>query len=140
MILLDTNVLGRMTDAADPQCGAARRAVHSLLASHDRPVVFPQGLYEFWAVATRKAGSPPGSYQNVLICGISTQLRDLLPDWDDIVDSSDADFSQSGLHRTSAVRPSCLYGSDSREIAGVIGRIDAARLDRVRRRLARRLS
>ena len=35
MILLDTNVLGRMTDAADPQCAAARRAVHSLLASHD---------------------------------------------------------------------------------------------------------
>ena len=60
MILLDTNVLGRMTDAADPQCAAARRAVHSLLASHDQPVVVPQGLYEFWAVATRKAGSPPG--------------------------------------------------------------------------------
>jgi predicted nucleic acid-binding protein len=60
MILLDTNVLGRMTDAADAQCAAARRAVHSLLASHDRPVIVPQLLYEFWAVATRKAGSPPG--------------------------------------------------------------------------------
>jgi predicted nucleic acid-binding protein len=60
MILLDTNVLGRMTDAADPQCAVARRAVHSLLASQDRPVVVPQCLYEFWAVATRKAGLPPG--------------------------------------------------------------------------------
>ncbi len=60
MILLDTNVLGRMTDAVDPQCAAARRAVHPLLASHDRPVIVPQLLYEFWAVATRKAGSPPG--------------------------------------------------------------------------------
>ena len=59
MILVDTNVLGRMTDAADPQCAAARRAVHSLVVSHDQPVVFPQVLYEFWAVATRKAGSPP---------------------------------------------------------------------------------
>jgi predicted nucleic acid-binding protein len=59
MILLDTNVLGRMTDAADPQCAVARRAVHSLLASHDGPVVVPQVLYEFWAVATRKAGPPP---------------------------------------------------------------------------------
>jgi hypothetical protein len=36
MILLDTNVLGRMTDAADPQCAAARRAVQSLLLSNDR--------------------------------------------------------------------------------------------------------
>ncbi len=59
MILLDTNVLGRMADAADPQCAAARRAVHSLLASHDRPVVIPQVFYEFWAVATRRAGPPP---------------------------------------------------------------------------------
>ena len=26
MILLDTNLLGRMTDSTDPQCAAARRA------------------------------------------------------------------------------------------------------------------
>jgi mRNA interferase MazF len=82
----------------------------------------------------------PGAYQNVLICGISTQLRDLQPDWDDTIEPSDADFSQTGLHRKSAVRPSYLYGADSREIAGVIGRVDVARLDRVRLRLAQLLS
>jgi predicted nucleic acid-binding protein len=100
MILLDTNVLGRMTDATDPQCAAARQAVHSLLASHDQPVVVPQGLYEFWAVATRKAGSPPAG-QNGL--GMTTDQasqwlgffqrrftllpdrEELLPSWHDLV-------------------------------------------------------
>jgi hypothetical protein len=28
MILLDTNLLGRMTDSTDPQCAITRRAVH----------------------------------------------------------------------------------------------------------------
>lgn len=78
----------------------------------------------------------PGAYQNVLICGVSTRLQDLQAEWDDKIDPSDADFSQSGLHRTSAIRPSYLYGADIREISGIIGRIDAGRLTRVRRRLA----
>jgi len=59
MILLDTNVLGRMTDSNDPQCGAARRAVHGLLSRNERLVIVPQNLYEFWAVATRRIGPPP---------------------------------------------------------------------------------
>ena len=59
MILLDTNLLGRMTDSTDPQCAAARRAVHGLLARHERLIIVPQNLYEFWAVATRKPGPPP---------------------------------------------------------------------------------
>jgi mRNA interferase MazF len=82
----------------------------------------------------------PGAYQNVLICGISTQLQDLQPDWDDRIEPGDADFSQSGLHRVSAIRPSYLYGADVREILGVIGRVDSVRLNRVRRRLAQLLA
>jgi mRNA interferase MazF len=82
----------------------------------------------------------PGVYQNVLICGISTQLHDLLADWDDEIHPGDADFARSGLHRASAIRPSYVYAADVGEIAGVIGRVDALRLDRVRQRLARLLS
>jgi predicted nucleic acid-binding protein len=59
MILLDTNVLGRMTDSADPQCLANRRAVHTLLGRGERLIVVPQNLFEFWAVATRRRGAPP---------------------------------------------------------------------------------
>ena len=82
----------------------------------------------------------PGVYQNVLICGISTQLQDLQLDWDDRIESSDADFARSGLRRTSAIRPSYLYGADLGEILGVIGRVDVARLNRVRNRLAELLA
>lgn len=53
MILLDTNLLGRITDSADPQCAAARRAMRVLPAMGERLVIVPQNLYEFWAIATR---------------------------------------------------------------------------------------
>lgn len=58
MILLDTNLLVRMTDSMDPQCAAARRAFHGLLARREQLIIVPQNLYEFWAVATRKFGVP----------------------------------------------------------------------------------
>ena len=59
MILLDTNLLGRITDSADPQYVAARRAIQTLRARQERLIIVPQNLYEFWAVATRRAGAPP---------------------------------------------------------------------------------
>ena len=59
MILLDTNLLGRMTDSADPLCSVSRRTVHALLARKEQVIIVPQNLYEFWAVATRRSGAPP---------------------------------------------------------------------------------
>jgi predicted nucleic acid-binding protein len=53
MILLDTNLLGRITNSADPQCASARRAMHVLPPRGERLVIVPQNLYEFWAIATR---------------------------------------------------------------------------------------
>jgi mRNA interferase MazF len=78
----------------------------------------------------------PGPFQNVLLCGISTQLRDVEPDWDELVGSGDADFSASGLRRNSAIRLSYLYAAENREISGAIGRIDPHRLRRLLTRLA----
>ncbi|MBL8798848.1 MAG: type II toxin-antitoxin system VapC family toxin [Planctomycetia bacterium] len=59
MILVDTNVLIRLTRAQDPQAGVARAAVQTLRGRGERLIVAPQNLYEFWAVATRPAGPPP---------------------------------------------------------------------------------
>jgi predicted nucleic acid-binding protein len=92
MILLDTNLLGRMTDSGDPQCATARHAAHALLGRGERLVIVPQNLYEFWAVATRRPGGPPAG-QNGL--GMSTDQASqwlgffqrrftLLPDRDDL--------------------------------------------------------
>jgi len=78
----------------------------------------------------------PGPYQNVLICGISTQLQSLQYDWDELLNTNDADFSTSGIHRASAIRLSYLYAADSSEISGVIGRNNSERLLRLRKRLA----
>ena len=80
--------------------------------------------------------SLPGPYQNLLLCGISTQLQHLQPNWDELIQTSDADFTSSGLHRDSVIRLSYLYAADASEIAGVIGSIDPARLQRLRQRLS----
>jgi predicted nucleic acid-binding protein len=60
MILLDTNLLARISNSAHPHCKAARLAVTVLHNRREQPVIVPQTLYEFWAVATRRAGAPPG--------------------------------------------------------------------------------
>jgi predicted nucleic acid-binding protein len=59
MILLDTNLLTRITRSVDPQSGVARAAIQTLRRRGERLVIVPQNLYEFWAVATRRPGPPP---------------------------------------------------------------------------------
>ncbi|HEX7377844.1 MAG TPA: hypothetical protein VF278_12060 [Pirellulales bacterium] len=59
MILLDTNLLTRITRSNDAQCAMARGAIQRLVARGERLIVVPQNFYEFWAVATRKTGPPP---------------------------------------------------------------------------------
>lgn len=59
MILVDTNLLTRMTRSHDPQGGVVRAATQTLLGRRERLIVVPQNLYEFWAVATRPPGPPP---------------------------------------------------------------------------------
>jgi len=81
----------------------------------------------------------PGPFQSLLICGISTQLRELQPDWDELIRPDDTDYAVSGLHQPSAVRLSYLYAADKREVPGAIGRIDRRRLERLLQRLIRLL-
>ena len=81
----------------------------------------------------------PGPYQNVLVCGISTQLHQQVRDWDELIQPGDADFDASGLHDTSIIRLSYLYAEQSKEIAGKIGAIDRARLQRLQKRLGAHL-
>lgn len=78
----------------------------------------------------------PGPYQSLLVCGVSSQLHQLQPDWDELADTADSDFAISGLHRPSIIRLSYLYATDAREITGVIGRIDPSRLQRLLSRLS----
>ncbi len=59
MILLDTNILGRMADVRDPLRITTEAAIERLLSGTEALVIVPQNLYEFWAVGTRQSGSPP---------------------------------------------------------------------------------
>jgi hypothetical protein len=59
VILLDTNLLARITNSADPHCAVSRSGIHKLLAQRELLIIVPQNLYEFWAVATRKPGAAP---------------------------------------------------------------------------------
>lgn len=81
----------------------------------------------------------PGPYQNLLVCGITTQLHQQVADWDELIENGDSDYARSALHRDSVVRLSYLYAADRAEIAGAIGRIDPSRLDRLLTRLAKHL-
>ena len=78
----------------------------------------------------------PGPYQTALLCGISSRWQSLLTGWDELVQAGDTDFASSGLHRLSAIRLSFLYAAAPADITGLIGRIDQARLDRLRQRLS----
>ena len=46
MILLDTNLLTRMTRPLHPQCGVARAAIQTCRGRGERLIVVPQNLYE----------------------------------------------------------------------------------------------
>jgi len=78
----------------------------------------------------------PGPYQNLLLCGISTQLHQLEPLWDELIQASDPDFPSSGLHQDSVIRLSYLHATDPNEIRGVIGSIELSRLQDLLRRLS----
>jgi mRNA interferase MazF len=78
----------------------------------------------------------PGPFQNVLICGISTQVHKVIRDWDELMATTESDFARSGLHRNSAIRLSYLYSAERSEITGIIGEIDSSRLERLLTRLS----
>ncbi len=79
MILLDTNLLTRITSPAHPHCVLSRTAMHKLLARRERLVIFPQCLYEFWAVATRKPGPAPTGQNGLgMTCAQASQWVNFL--------------------------------------------------------------
>lgn len=55
-ILLDTNVLGRLANPADPLHLSALHALTTARAKGFRPALVPQVIYEYWVVATRPTG------------------------------------------------------------------------------------
>jgi mRNA interferase MazF len=75
-------------------------------------------------------------FGDLLVCGISRQLRHHVQDFDEIISSSDSDFASSGLLDSSLVRLGFLALLPSDAFIGDIGFISPDRHKRLLRRLA----
>ena len=77
---------------------------------------------------------PP--FGDLLICGISSQLRQAVVGFDEIIEPADADFPSSGLKTASVIRLGFLAVFPTSHFIGSIGAISPER----HRRLLTRLS
>jgi mRNA interferase MazF len=81
-------------------------------------------------------GKLPGEYDDWLICMISSQTRHYLPDFDELVQASDSDFSQSGLKLESVIRVGRLAVIEGELLLGEVGQISRERTKRIKDKLA----
>ncbi|HEX8491405.1 MAG TPA: type II toxin-antitoxin system PemK/MazF family toxin [Pyrinomonadaceae bacterium] len=72
---------------------------------------------------------PP--YNDLLVCGVSTQLNQRVMGFDEIISSGDADFDVSGLLADSLIRLGFLAVLPRKSIAGSIGAISKERHQRL---------
>jgi len=77
---------------------------------------------------------PP--YQDLLVCGVSTQLYQYVKDFDEIISPADEDFKSSGLLSKSLIRLGFLAVLPRRRILGSIGAISSERHKRLLRKLS----
>ena len=81
-------------------------------------------------------GKLPGQFDDWLICMVSSQIRNCIEGFDEIVQPGDPDFAGSGLKVASVVRIGRLAVVNGETLLGAIGEIDAERLHRIREHLA----
>lgn len=77
---------------------------------------------------------PP--FRDVLVCGVSTQLRQAAKDFDEAISPSDADFVASGLNDKSLIRLGFLVVVPRNKIVGSIGSIAPERHKRILQKLS----
>lgn len=78
----------------------------------------------------------PGSYDDWLICMISTQLEQAIAGFDQILTINDLDFADSGLKKNSVVRVSRLAVVERGVLSGIIGFICPERLKCIKNTLS----
>jgi mRNA interferase MazF len=81
-------------------------------------------------------GKLPGEYDDWLICMISSQTRQYIAGFDEIVQEDDDDFGASGLKVTSVIRVGRLAVMSGEILIGAIGQVSSKRLSRVKQNLA----
>lgn len=90
------------------------------------------GQYKLRPVLLLKQLPPFGDW---LVCGISAQVRQAVPDFDELVQKSDSDFPNSGLHAPSVIRLGFLATLSEKNLPGTIGSINPKRYQRLLKNL-----
>lgn len=85
-------------------------------------------------------GKLPGEYDDWLICMMSSQTRQYIAGFDEIVQESDSDFGESGLKVASLIRVGRLAVVSGQILIGAIGQVSSERLSRVKKHLSAWLS
>jgi mRNA interferase MazF len=80
----------------------------------------------------------PG-FGDLLVCGVSAQLRQQLADFDEIIEPSHPDFKTSGLKAPSLIRLGYLAVLSSSSFLGKIGSVSGERHQRLLSRLCQYL-
>ena len=123
----------RLTSRSGIRCIKGRVSEHSRRCSSFDAASQANGQLKIRpAVALRTMPS----LGDILVCGISTQLHQRLPGFDEVIASFDIDFAASGLRFDSLIRLGFLTAQPLPDIAGVIGAVSAERHARLLRRLS----
>ncbi len=80
-------------------------------------------------------GKLPGSFEDWLICMISSQSRHHIEGFDNIITPDDPDFPLSGLKSSSVIRVGRLAVVDVSLLLGSIGEVDASRVLQIKANL-----
>jgi len=70
-------------------------------------------------------------FDDLLVCGISTQLRHFVPKLDEIIRKTDSDFPASNLREESLIRLGFLTTIPRSKVKGYVGCVSEARLHRL---------
>jgi mRNA interferase MazF len=77
-----------------------------------------------------------GQHNDWLICMISSNLDQEVPEFDEVITPDDFDFKESGLKVASLIRIGRIAVVDGDILLGKLGQIDAQRLLRIRYKLS----
>lgn len=78
----------------------------------------------------------PGEYDDWLICMISSQTRQSIAGFDEVIEDSSDDFAESGLKVSSVIRVGRLAVVSGEILLGAIGQVSDERLIRIKKALA----
>lgn len=78
----------------------------------------------------------PTEYDDWLVCMVSSQIHQAVPNVDVFIDTSDSDFASSGLKTTSVFRTTRVAVATEHIFIGKLGSISQSRVEDVRVRIA----